>query len=82
MSVCALCFLNGDLRPAKEPWEGIPTCGRCQTEAKVKARWFKAEVVKFPDMSKLSPEEAVLVRHGARRIFAGNSAAVLMPEEI
>jgi hypothetical protein len=82
MTYCAICFVNGDLRPAKEPWEGFPTCGRCQTEAKVKARWFKSDVLKLPDWSKLSPEEAVLVRHGARRIFAGNSAGVLMPEKV
>ena len=82
MSYCVLCFLNGDLRTAKEPWEGFPTCGRCQTEAKVKARWFTAEVLKVPDWSKLSPEEAVLVCHGARCWLAGSSAGVLMPEKI
>ena len=75
MSYCALCLLNGDLRPAK-PWDGSPCCGRCQTEMKVRARWFKNEMFK-PDISKLSADELVLWRHGAQvalNLFASTDA--------
>jgi hypothetical protein len=61
---CVLCQLNGDLRPAKEPWEGFPTCSRCQLGAKVRARWFKSEMFKVDTSTPLA-------RYAARRAFSG-----------